>query len=93
MEKPVTPPNRPGPNSLLPGFARALDDLTYHIFENKPVTDFKMGLQGIVPAGVVTGENLLKLMNYCKADNNINSIIGLFTIYILSWWNILTLWS
>lgn len=29
-----------------------------------------MGLQGIVPAGVVTGENLLKLMNYCK-DNKV----------------------
>ena len=27
-----------------------------------------MGLQGIVPAGVVTGDNLLKLMQYCK-DN------------------------
>ena len=27
-----------------------------------------MGLEGLVPAGVVTGENLLKLMNYCR-DN------------------------
>ena len=28
------------------------------------------GLNGIVPPGVVTGDNLLKLMNYCK-DNSI----------------------
>jgi len=27
-------------------------------------------LQGIVPAGVVTGDNLMKLMNYCR-DNEI----------------------
>ena len=27
-----------------------------------------MGLDGIVPAGVVTGDNLIKLMNYCR-DN------------------------
>ena len=25
-----------------------------------------MGLEGLVPAGVVTGENLMKLMEYCK---------------------------
>jgi len=25
-----------------------------------------MGLQGIVPPGVVTGANLLKLMEYCR---------------------------
>jgi hypothetical protein len=25
-----------------------------------------MGLNGIVPPGVVTGDNLLKLMEYCK---------------------------
>ena len=29
-----------------------------------------MGLQGIVPPGVVTGANLLKLMEYCR-DNNV----------------------
>jgi len=27
-----------------------------------------MGLEGLVPAGVVTGDNLIKLMNYCR-DN------------------------
>ncbi len=26
-----------------------------------------MGLQGLVPAGVVTGNNLLKLMEYCRS--------------------------
>ena len=26
----------------------------------------KMGLDGIVPAGVVTGDNLIKLFEYCK---------------------------
>ena len=26
----------------------------------------KMGLDGIVPAGVVTGDNLMKLFEYCK---------------------------
>ena len=25
-----------------------------------------MGLEGLVPAGVVTGDNLMKLMTYCK---------------------------
>lgn len=29
-----------------------------------------MGLAGIVPAGVVTGSNLLKLMEYCR-DNQV----------------------
>ena len=33
--------------------------------------DIKMpGLQGIVPPGVVTGANLLKLMEYCR-DNEV----------------------
>ena len=29
-----------------------------------------MGLQGLVPAGVVTGDNLIKLMTYCR-DNSV----------------------
>ncbi len=29
-----------------------------------------MGLDGVVPAGVVTGDNLLKLMQYCS-DNKV----------------------
>ena len=29
-----------------------------------------MGLEGLVPAGVVTGDNLLKLYNYCR-DNSV----------------------
>merc|ERR1711936_93140 len=38
---------------------------------NLKITDIKMpGLQGIVPAGVVTGANLLKLMQYCR-DNEV----------------------
>ena len=31
---------------------------------------YKMGLEGLVPAGVVTGDNLLKLYNYCR-DNSV----------------------
>ena len=27
-----------------------------------------MGLQGLVPAGVVTGDNLIKLMTYCREN-------------------------
>jgi hypothetical protein len=30
------------------------------------------GLHGIVPAGVVTGDNLLKLMTYCR-DHQVNA--------------------
>merc|ERR1711997_1174929 len=38
---------------------------------NLKSTDIKMpGLQGIVPPGVVTGANLLKLMEYCR-DNEV----------------------
>merc|ERR1739844_882564 len=38
---------------------------------NLKSTDIKMpGLQGIVPPGVVTGKNLLKLMEYCR-DNEV----------------------
>ena len=33
----------------------------------------KMGLMDIVPAGVVTGDNLMKLMEYCR-DNQVNEI-------------------
>ena len=29
-----------------------------------------MGLNGIVPAGVVTGDNLIKLMDYCKKNGH-----------------------
>ena len=29
-----------------------------------------MGLDGIVPAGVVTGDNLLKLFEYCKKNGH-----------------------
>ena len=39
-----------------------------------------MGLMDIVPAGVVTGDNLMKLMEYCRdnqvikySDPNLNS--------------------
>ena len=32
-----------------------------------------MGLMDIVPAGVVTGDNLMKLMEYCR-DNQVNEI-------------------
>ena len=33
-----------------------------------------MGLMDIVPAGVVTGDNLLKLMEYCR-DNAVSYIV------------------
>ena len=29
-----------------------------------------MGLNGLVPAGVVTGDNLIKLMDYCKKNGH-----------------------
>ena len=29
-----------------------------------------MGLNGLVPAGVVTGDNLMKLMDYCKKNGH-----------------------
>ena len=29
-----------------------------------------MGLNGIVPAGVVTGDNLIKLFEYCKKNGH-----------------------
>ena len=29
-----------------------------------------MGLEGLVPAGVVTGDNLIKLLTYCR-DNSV----------------------
>ena len=29
-----------------------------------------MGLEGLVPAGVVTGDNLMKLMTYCKENGH-----------------------
>ena len=29
-----------------------------------------MGLDGIVPAGVVTGDNLIKLFEYCKKNGH-----------------------
>jgi hypothetical protein len=29
-----------------------------------------MGLDGLVPAGVVTGDNLMKLMEYCKTNGH-----------------------
>ena len=31
---------------------------------------FKMGLNGLVPAGVVTGDNLIKLFDYCKKNGH-----------------------
>lgn len=36
----------------------------------------KMGLDGVVPPGVVTGANLLKLMQYCR-DNKV-ALPGLY---------------
>merc|ERR1739844_387464 len=39
-------------------------------FFDKSLKRLKMGLMDIVPAGVVTGDNLLKLMEYCR-DNAI----------------------
>jgi len=41
----------------------------YQVFD-KSFKRLKMGLMDIVPAGVVTGDNLLKLMEYCR-DNAI----------------------
>jgi len=47
------------------------ESLVYFIkFFDKSLKRLKMGLMDIVPAGVVTGDNLLKLMEYCR-DNAI----------------------
>merc|ERR1711981_1482020 len=52
-------------------FTLANRELVYFIkFFDKYFKRLKMGLMDIVPAGVVTGDNLLKLMEYCR-DNAI----------------------
>merc|ERR1711981_163648 len=52
-------------------FTLANRELVYFIkFFDKYFKRLKMGLMDIVPAGVVTGDNLMKLMEYCR-DNQI----------------------
>merc|ERR1711981_569545 len=52
-------------------FTLANRELVYFIkFFDKYFKRLKMGLMDIVPAGVVTGDNLMKLMEYCR-DNAI----------------------
>merc|ERR1711936_1520103 len=51
-------------------FTLANRKLVYFIkFFDKSFKRLKMGLMDIVPSGVVTGDNLLKLMEYCRKNS------------------------